>query len=75
MLKDVLEKYKSDIILFVAKPAPGAKLEGKARYHILLKMGTGKNTASVQQALWSIWDAVKKEGVLVSFDVDPYDVN
>ena len=37
-------------------------------------MKTGKNTASVQQALWSIWDAVKKEGVLVSFDVDPYDV-
>ena len=75
MLKDVLGKYKSDIILFVAKPAPVAKLEGKARYHILLKMKTGKNTASVQQALWSIWDAVKKEGVLVSFDVDPYDVN
>lgn len=75
LLKNVLEMYKSDIILFVAKPAPVAKLEGKARYHILLKVRTGKNTAKIQQALFEVWDAVKKDGAVVSFDVDPYDVN
>ena len=71
----MLEKYKSDIIVFVAKPAPVAKLEGKARYHILLKVRTGKSTAAIQQALWEVWESVRKDGPLVSFDVDPYDVN
>ncbi|MBS6511372.1 MAG: hypothetical protein KH334_06720, partial [Clostridiales bacterium] len=75
LLKGVLEQYKSDIILFVAKPAPVAKLEGKARYHILLKVRTGKSTAAIGQALWKIWESVRKDGALVSFDIDPYDVN
>ena len=71
----MLEKYKSDIILFVAKPASVAKLEDKLRYHILLKVRMGISKAAIQKALWEVWESVRKDGVLVSFDVDPYDVN
>ncbi len=75
MLEPLLQPYASDILLFAAKPAPVARLEGKARYHILLKVRTSRTTAQIRDHVWDVWDAVRKKGVLVSVDTDPYNMN
>ncbi|MBR4078907.1 MAG: hypothetical protein IKK29_01735, partial [Christensenellaceae bacterium] len=71
----LIEGYQSDILLFVAKPAPVVRLDGKARYHILLKVLRNKRTKEIRQKLYDIWECNNKKGVQVSFDIDPNDVN
>ena len=74
-LKDMLNPYKSAIILFIAKEAPVAKLDGNFRWHILLKVSHTKQTAEIQQAVFAAWERMRNKGVTIGFDVDPYDVN
>lgn len=74
-MKDMLNPYKSAIILFIAKEAPVAKLDGNFRWHILLKVSHTKQTAEIQQAVFAAWERMRNKGVTIGFDVDPYDVN
>ena len=71
----LIEKYNSDILLFAAKPAPIVRLDGKARYHIVIKVIANKNTKEIKNALCDIWERHSGRGVMVSFDTDPNDVN
>ena len=71
----LIERYKSDILLFAAKPAPIVRLDGKSRYHIILKVIANKNTKHIREELGDIWEKHSRDGVMVSFDTDPNDVN
>lgn len=76
LLKDVLKSYESDIILLTAKNAPVTKLDGRSRYHILLRVKTTERSKEIKRVLQDIWEEIRgKSDVLVSMDIDPYDVN
>lgn len=71
----LIERYNSDILLFAAKPAPIVRLDGKSRYHIVIKVIANKRTKQIKSALCDIWEKHNGRGVMVSFDTDPNDVN
>ncbi len=71
----LIEEYKSDILLFAAKPAPVSRLDGKARFHIILKVIANARTTGIKNRLYDIWESAVKKGVRVSFDIDPNDIN
>ena len=74
-VKEVLEQYKDDVLFHVAKEAPVAKLNGKSRYHIIIKVKVNKHTNEIREQLYAVFADVQQKGVLVGMDVDPYDVN
>jgi len=74
-LKKLVLEYEDDVLLFVAKPAPMVRLDGKTRYHILLKVVRNKRTKEIKQKLYDIWENHLKKGIQISFDTDPNDVN
>ena len=75
LLKPLASAHKSDIILFVAKPAPVARLDGKYRYHILMKVRATRQIRQFEQEVLRVFEQVRRAGVRVAFDVNPYDVN
>lgn len=74
-VKKLVLEYEDDVLLFVAKPAPMVRLDGRARWHILLKVVRNRNTKEIKQKLYDIWEKLAGKGVQVSFDIDPNDVN
>lgn len=75
-LEQELQPYRQEILLFAAKPAPVAKLDGKCRYHIVLKVQVGRNLNIIKERLYDVWEQIRRRsGVTVSIDVDPYDIN
>ncbi len=76
LLKDVLKPYESDIILLTAKNAPVARLDGRSRYHILLRVKTTERSKELKRVLQDVWEELRgRSDVLVSMDIDTYDVN
>ncbi len=73
-LKALLKPYQSDILLFVAKAAPVSKLQGKMRYHIIVKTRVNRTTAAVREAVARVWEEYNRK-ILVSMETDPYDIN
>ena len=71
----LINGVKNDILLFVAKPAPIDKLDGQSRYHIVLKVIKNSSTKFLRASLYDIWEKIKKRGVTVLLDVDPFDIN
>jgi len=72
----VLKPYESDIILLTAKNAPVARLDGRSRYHILLRVKTTERSKELKRVLQDVWEELRgRSDVLVSMDIDPYDVN
>ena len=74
-IRELALQYEEDVLLFVAKPAPMVRLDGRTRYHILLKVIRNKRTKDIKQKLYDIWEKHTGKGVQISFDVDPNDVN
>lgn len=75
-LAQELQPYEQEILLFAAKPAPIAKLDGKSRYHIVLKVRVGRNLNAIKERLYDVWEQIRrKSGVTVGIDIDPYDIN
>ncbi len=75
LLKTILVPYKSDIILFVAKQAPISKLDDVFRYHILLKVQNTRRTGEIKECIFAVWEKMKNKGVMIGFDVNPYNVD
>ena len=76
MLQERLQPYRQEILLFAAKPAPVAKMDGKSRYHIMLKVRMGQSLNAVKQIFYDVWEQVRqKNGLTVGIDIDPYDLN
>ncbi|MBQ9942311.1 MAG: primosomal protein N', partial [Christensenellaceae bacterium] len=76
-LKEMLKPHKSAIILFVAKEAPVARLDGKSRYHLLIKAKKTGQTAQIKKLVAQAAEQVSRScrGVTVGFEVDPFDMN
>ncbi len=76
MLKNKLKAYENDILLFVSKDAPIRKLDGKSRFHILIKAKVNKDLKYIKDIIYDVWEEVRQQdGVLVGVDIDPYSVN
>lgn len=71
LLKDV----KNDILLNVAKPAPIDKLDGKSRFHIVIRVIKNEKTAFLKSAMYDVWEKYNKSGADVFLDIDPSDIN
>lgn len=74
-IKEMLKPFASAIMLFVAKEAPVAMLDGQAREHILVKAKSGEALRGIRDCMLAVRESSMKRGITVSFDVDPYDVN
>lgn len=75
LMEGMLFPIKSDILLFVAKAAPVEMLDGRARFHILLKVNSNAQTRHLKQKIFQLMDGFDTKGATMAFDVDPYDVN
>lgn len=76
LLRYVLKPYESDIILLTAKSAPITRLDGRSRYHVLLRIKTTSRSKELKREIQNLWEDLRsRSDVLVSLDVDPYDVN
>ncbi|MGI6664108.1 MAG: replication restart helicase PriA [Christensenellaceae bacterium] len=74
-IAQILKAYEKEVLLFVAKPAPIEKLDGKARYHIMIKVEMGRHVGPLREELYEVFADARKSGVLVSMDINPYDIN
>lgn len=70
-LDSVLQCYKDEILFRAACAPPVGKVQGKARYHILLKVKSGTKYAEVRGAIYSVWHSFKFKGVTVSIEKNP----
>ncbi len=75
-LQQALMPYKKEILLFAAKPAPITRLDGKSRFHIVLKVTVGRSLGAVKACIYDVWEQARRQsGLTVSIDIDPYEMN
>lgn len=74
-IKPLINNMENDILLFIAKAAPVDKLDGKFRYHILLRVIKNEKTKGLKSALYDVWERYSKKGINVSLEIDPFDIN
>ena len=75
-LRAALRPYAQEILLFAAKPAPVARLDGKTRYHILVKARVGKALGEIRDRIYDAWEqAHAMRGLTIGIEIDPYEIH
>lgn len=72
-IKEILVPYMDDVLLFSAKAAPVEKIQDRYRFHIVLKLNNNKKTQPLKDALYDLWEEIRKGPVDVSIDINPYE--